>query len=74
MKQIDEIKKERKLPGTYLGDGAYAYFEDRACAVVVTAENGIEAYEEVFLEPEAVLALINFSLKHMPQLREHIRG
>ena len=42
----------------YLGDGAYAQFD--GYGVSVTAENGIEATDTVYLEPEVYDALVKY--------------
>lgn len=42
----------------YLGDGAYARFD--GYGVTLTAENGIEATDSVYLEPEVFAALLDY--------------
>jgi len=43
----------------YLGDGAYARFREDG-AVVLTAENGIEATDTIVLEPEVYHELVKY--------------
>jgi hypothetical protein len=40
---------------TYLGDGAYAEWDGHA--VILTAENGIETTDTIYLEPDAFKTL-----------------
>lgn len=47
-----------KTTKTYLGDGAYAEFD--GFAIVLTAENGIEASDRIVLEPEVYRSLLEF--------------
>jgi hypothetical protein len=42
----------------YLGDGAYAAFD--GYGVWLTAENGIEATDRVYLEPGVYAALVRY--------------
>jgi hypothetical protein len=42
----------------YLGDGAYVNFD--GYNVVLTAENGIEAYETIGLEPQVLDNFLNY--------------
>lgn len=42
----------------YLGDGAYAKFD--GFGIWLTTENGIEATNEIYLEPEVYAALVAF--------------
>jgi hypothetical protein len=53
----EEIKKfeENKR---YLGDGVYA--KQRGIDLVLTCENGIEAYETIVLEPQVLNALCQY--------------
>lgn len=44
---------------SYLGDGAYVGFEWPG--FIVTAENGIETTDRVFLEVEALISLVRFA-------------
>lgn len=44
---------------TYLGDGVYLNFDDRAAgAIVLTTADGLHATNRIFLEPEVVDALV----------------
>lgn len=43
---------------TYLGDGVYADVENGM--IKLTAENGLRAYNTIFLEPEVYEALVKF--------------
>jgi hypothetical protein len=57
---------ERKV---YLGDGAYADFDDHG--IVLTAENGIRATDTVYLEPQVLLNLVQYAAKYFtPKMRE----
>lgn len=51
---------------TYLGDGAYAAFD--GYGIILTAENGIEATDTVYLEPQVYHKLVAFvdGLKAQP--------
>lgn len=51
----------------YLGDGAYVGI-DRAGALILTAENGIEATDTVVLEDTTLIALALYMRRHFPQL------
>ena len=42
----------------YLGDGVYAWWDTDGCLVLAT-ENGIAAMNTIFLEPEALQALLD---------------
>lgn len=42
----------------YLGDGAYVDFD--GYALILTAENGIEATDRIVLEPEVYHALVEY--------------
>jgi hypothetical protein len=42
----------------YLGDGAYVDFD--GFGLILTAENGIEATDTIYLEPEVWIALKNY--------------
>ncbi|MGA3064155.1 MAG: hypothetical protein ABSD90_13175 [Methylocystis sp.] len=44
---------------TYLGDGVYATFD--GYQAVLTAENGVETTNRIYLEPETIGALIRFA-------------
>lgn len=46
----------------YLGDGVYADMDGQM--VRLTTENGVEATNEIFLEPEIVLALVRYAERH----------
>lgn len=61
--------KDSGQPATYLGDGAYARFD--GFSIWLTAENGIEATDEICLEPEVLGALIRWakSLKVVGETR-----
>lgn len=43
---------------TYLGDGVYA--EQLDYGVRLTAENGLEATDTIYLEPEVITALLEW--------------
>ena len=45
---------------TYLGDGVYARIDENR-TIWLTVENGVEALEEIALEPEVLLALVQFA-------------
>jgi hypothetical protein len=53
---------------TYLGDGLYASFD--GFQVALTAENGVEVLEEVFLDSSVIAAFLRFieSLKKAGRL------
>ena len=53
--QDDTIPENYK---SYLGDGAYVRFD--GYGFWITAENGVEVTEEVYLEPSAVESLLRF--------------
>ena len=44
----------------YLGDGVYAEFDQDRGQIVLTAENGIEATDTIYLEAEVYAALQRF--------------
>jgi hypothetical protein len=44
---------------SYLGDGVYA--ESQSGGILLTSENGVSVLDSIFLEPEVLDALINFS-------------
>lgn len=46
-------------PKIYLGDGAYAEFD--GYGFVLTAENGIEATDRIYLEPDVYEKLVEFA-------------
>ena len=46
------------IPKAYLGDGVYACIERGM--IKLTAENGIEATDTIYLEEEVFLALLAF--------------
>jgi hypothetical protein len=47
---------------TYLGDGAYAEFD--GYQLCVTAENGVEVTNTVYLDPSVLMALLRFAGRH----------
>lgn len=49
---------ENSIHKTYLGDGVYVDFD--GYQLVLTAENGIQAHDTIFLEPPVMQALLNF--------------
>ena len=61
----DPTARERP-PKTYLGDGAYAEWDERG--LVLTAENGIEVTDTVVLEPEVLVALIRYLSAAAPEV------
>ncbi len=50
---------EKKI---HLGDGAYAAFD--GYGFVITAENGINATDTVYVEPPALKELVRFAKMH----------
>lgn len=52
-------RNKRGEPAVYLGDGAYAVFEVGGTFRVYTSD-GIEETNNVYLEPDAALALVLF--------------
>lgn len=55
---------------TYLGDGAYAEFD--GYGIKLTAENGIEATDTIYLEPSVFDALVMFSKNAGDKLNKKI--
>jgi hypothetical protein len=41
----------------YLGDGVYVEFDPASGGVVLTTEDGIGATNQIFMEPEVIVAL-----------------
>jgi len=52
-------------PEIYLGDGAYAKFN--GWAIELTTENGYETTNTIFLEPELLKNLFDFTREHIPE-------
>lgn len=59
---MQESRKE------YLGDGAYVAFD--GFGLILTAENGIEATDTIYLEPEVLVSLE----RYIQKLKEELRG
>lgn len=60
---------------TYIGDGVYLDFDDYQ--FVMTTENGIEATNTIYLEPEVAIALIECmrqKLAEMANAKEILEG
>ena len=57
----------------YLGDGAYVDFD--GYALILTAENGIEATNTIVLEPQVYAALVAYveELRIRRQVAQHMR-
>ena len=49
----------------YIGDGVYAKFD--GFGVILTTENGFEATNKIYLEPQVLDALQNYVAKLMPK-------
>ena len=56
----------------YLGDGAYATFGPHN--VKLTAENGFEATDIIYLEPEPFSALLRGWVEREPKLKAYLRS
>lgn len=56
----------------YLGDGAYARFD--GYGIELTAENGIEATDHVYVEPDALVALLRGWVARTPKLKAYLRS
>lgn len=50
----------------YLGDGAYAQWDDTTQQLVLTAEDGLRATDTVFLEPEVIGSLVTYLKAQFP--------
>jgi hypothetical protein len=55
-----------------LGDGCYATFD--GIGIWLTTENGVEVTNEVYLEPIALAALVQFAREHRQKGRVTYRG
>ena len=51
--------RREKVAGRYLGDGVYAAPD--GYGIWLTAENGIEATDAIYLEPDVLSALVKFA-------------
>jgi hypothetical protein len=60
----------RKPQKTYLGDGVYASFDSHQ--ITLTAENGIEATDTIYLEYETFENLLAFVAKSMPSVKSSL--
>jgi len=56
-----DVTVKQPVDRDYMGDGVYATFD--GFQIKLTAENGIEAHDTIYLEPFVLYAVIRYAIR-----------